>query len=123
MATKGAGVSRSVPDRIARQLLRLEESAPRALVPIKGSLLISGIRCTLSYIVLPALAPLIGFYDWVGRPISILLTLTAIVLALMSLRRIWAADWKYRWPYTAFSVVVLTLLCIVIVVDVRGLMA
>lgn len=123
MSTKSAGVSRSVPDRIARQLLRLEETSPRALVPIKGSLLISGIRCTLSYIVLPALAPLIGLYDWVGRPISILLTSAAIVLAVVSLRRVWAADWKYRWPYTAFSVVVLTLLCIVILVDVRGVMA
>lgn len=123
MRTDNPALPRSVPDRIARQLLRLEGTDPRALMPIKGSLLISGIRCTLSYLVLPLLAPLVGLSGWVSRPISILLTLAAIVLALVSLRRVWAADWKYRWSYTAFSAVVLSLMLIVIVVDVRGLLA
>ncbi|MEX0790568.1 MAG: hypothetical protein WD178_07320 [Actinomycetota bacterium] len=123
MRTESPGLPKSVPDRIARQLLRLEGTDPRALMPIKGSLLISGIRCMLSYVVLPVLAPLIGLSGWVGRPISIVLTVAAIVLATVSLRRVWAADWKYRWYYTVFSAVVLTLLFIVIVVDVRGLMA
>lgn len=123
MSTDSTEMRRSVPDRIARQFLRLEETAPRALMPIKGSLLISGVRCMLSYVLLPALAPLVGLSGWVSRPLSLLLTVAAIGLTVVSLRRVWAADWKYRWAYTAFSMVVLTLLTIVIVVDVRGLMA
>lgn len=113
----------SPADRIARQVLRLERAAPRALIPMRGSLLISAVRCVLSYAILPALAPLIGLSGVVSRPVSILLSATAVVLAVVSLRRVWAADWNHRWAYTAFSLVVLTLLSMVIVIDLRALTA
>jgi hypothetical protein len=113
---------RSPADRVARQLLRLERAAPRALIPMRGSLLISAVRCVLSYAILPALAPLVGLSGAVSRPVSIVLSAAAVVLAIVSLRRVWAADWNYRWAYTAFSLLVLALLGMVIVIDVRALM-
>lgn len=114
---------RSAADRIARQLLRLENVAPRALMPMRGSLLISAVRCVLSYAILPAVAPLVGLSGAVSRPVAIGLSATAMVLAVVSLRRVWAADWNYRWAYTAFSLVVLALLSMVIVIDIRALTA
>lgn len=114
---------RSPADRIARQLLRLENAAPRALIPIKGSLLISAVRCVLAYAILPAAAPLVGLSGALSRPVSIALSATAVVLAVVSLRRVWAADWNHRWAYTAFSLIVLALLSMVIVIDIRALLA
>ena len=121
--TETPGRPRSPADRIARQLLRLENTAPRSLLPMKGSLLISAVRCVITYAVIPALAPLVGLSGAVSRPVAIVLSAAAIVLAIVSLRRVWAADWKYRWAYTAFSLVVLVLLSMVIVIDVRALVA
>jgi hypothetical protein len=114
---------RSVADRVARQLLRLEDVAPRALFPMKGSLLISAVRCVITYAILPALAPLVGLSGAVSRPVAIVLSAAAIVLAVVSLRRVWAADWNYRWAYTAFSLTVLVLLSMTVVIDVWALLA
>lgn len=113
---------RSLPDQLARQLLRLEGTAPRSLIPLRGSLFVSAVRCVISYAILPVLAPLVGVSGMVARPVSIALSTAAAVLAVVSLRRVWAADWSYRWTYTGFSIVILTLLAIVILIDVRALM-
>jgi hypothetical protein len=45
------------------------------------------------------------------------------VLAISSLRRVWMADYRHRWPYTAFIVVAVTLLTVVIIGDTRILLA
>lgn len=113
---------RSLPDRIARRLLQLDGVEPRALMPMRGSLMISAVRCVLTYAILPVGLPLVGLSGAVGRPVSITLSLVAAVLAVVSLRRVWQADWSHRWAYTAFSTAVLVLLTIVVVVDVRALL-
>jgi hypothetical protein len=112
----------AVAGRIARQLLRLDGVEPRALFPLKGSLAISAIRCVLTYAIIPAAAPLISWLGVLARPLSIALSAVATVMAVVSLRRVWAADWTYRWAYTAFILVVLVLLAVVIAVDVNFLL-
>lgn len=84
-------------------------------------MLLSAIRCVLVYAILPVAAPLFGFSDAVGAPIGIVVSLAAIALSVHSLRRVWLADWTYRWGYTAFIGVVLTLLTWLLVLDVRTL--
>jgi hypothetical protein len=115
--------SRSPADRIARQVLRIGEADHQALLSLKGSIWLSGIRCIITYAVLPALAPFVGWIGVLARPLSVLLVLAAMVLSVHSLRRVWLADWAQRWAYTAFITVVLVLLTIVLVVDVRALAA
>lgn len=117
-----AATTVSVADGIARSLLRLEDTEPRALVPIRGSLAISAVRCLLAYVLVPIAGPLIGLSGVVARPVSVVLSVAAATLALMSLRRVWAAEWKYRWAYTAFSLVVLALLTTVVVIDLRAVL-
>lgn len=114
---------RSSADRIARQLLRIEDADPKALLSLKGSIWLSAIRCVITYAVLPALAPFVGWIGVLARPVSVLLVLTAMVLSVHSLRRVWLADWGHRWAYTAFIAVVLALLTVVLVSDVRALLA
>ena len=115
--------SRSPADRIARQVLRIGDADPRALFSLKGSIWLSAVRCIITYAVLPALAPLVGWIGVVARPVAIVLVATAIVLSVHSLRRVWLADWGHRWPYTAFIALVLVLLVIVLAVDVQALLA
>ena len=108
-------------DRIARRLLRIEDAAPRSLISLRGSLVIAAIRCVLTYAVLPALAPAIGWLGVVATPLAVVLSLAAIVLSIVSLRRVWLADFRHRWPYTAFIVLVLAALIAVLASDVRTL--
>jgi hypothetical protein len=122
-STAPASTPRSAADRLARQVLRIGDADPQALLSLKGSIWLSAVRCIIMYAVLPALAPVVGWIGVLARPLSILLVLAASVLSVHSLRRVWLADWEHRWAYTAFIVVVLALLVVVLVVDVRALLA
>lgn len=114
--------SRSAADRLVRQLLRIEHAQPRALMPMKGSLVISAVRCVITYALVPALAPVVTGIGVLARPLSLALAALAAVMAVVSLRRVWLADWSGRWGYTAFVAVVLALLAVVIVFDLRALL-
>ena len=115
--------SRSAADRFARKVLLIGDADPQALMSLKGSLVLSAIRCVITYAILPALSPLIGWSGAVARPISILLSVAAVGLAVFSLRRVWLADWAHRWAYTAFILVVLGFLGWFIVLDTQALLA
>lgn len=103
-------------------MLLVEGADPKALMDLKGSLVISAIRCVLTYAIIPAMTPLISWSGAVATPVAIVLTLLAMGLAINSLRRVWLADWTYRWSYTAFIGLVLLLLGITLVFDVRSLL-
>jgi hypothetical protein len=114
---------RSVLDRIVRQALLIEDASPRAMFELKGSLVLSAIRCVLTYAVVPLVVPLIGWAGVLATPLSLALSLAAIALAITSLRRVWMADYRYRWPYTGFILVAVSLLVMVVVLDVRTLLS
>lgn len=115
--------SRSAAERLARRVLRVEDAQPRALMPLKGSLLLSAVRCVITYALIPALVPVVGGLGVVAAPLSLAMSLAAGVMAVVSLRRVWLADWSARWAYTAFVGVVLAVLAVVVVLDVRGLVS
>jgi hypothetical protein len=104
-------------------VLLLEGADPKALVSLKGSLLLSAIRCVLTYAILPAAAALFGFSAAVAAPLGIVVSLAAIALSVHSLRRVWMAEWTYRWAYTGFIALVLAVLVWFLVLDVRTLLA
>jgi heme O synthase-like polyprenyltransferase len=114
---------RSAADRLARQLLRVDQAEPRALMPLKGSLVISAVRCVITYAIIPAAAPVLTGLGGLAAPIAIVLSVVAGVMAVVSLRRVWLADWSRRWAYTTFILVVLALLATTVVFDVRSLLA
>lgn len=120
-STTAATPPRSTADRIARQLLLIEDAAPRSLVSLRGSLVVTAIRCVLTYALIPALAPLLGWMGALATPASLVLSVAAIALSINSLRRVWLADYAHRWAYTAFIVFVVGLLVMVVVGDVRTL--
>jgi hypothetical protein len=114
---------RSVLDRVVRQVLLIGDASPRALFDLKGSLVLSAVRCVLMYAVIPLVVPLIGWAGVLATPLSLLLSSAAIVLAITSLRRVWMADYRYRWPYTGFILLAVSLLVMIVVLDVRTLLS
>ncbi|MDP1821586.1 MAG: hypothetical protein Q8K58_17065 [Acidimicrobiales bacterium] len=118
----------SPADAWMRRLLRLpatgadatEASARSAL---ERSLLISTVRCLLTYIVLPFLAPVFGVAAGVAPVIGLVVGVVAIVANVASIRRFWRADHRYRWHYTALSGTVIALLVWLVVADVVELLS
>ncbi|CAN5887760.1 hypothetical protein BH23ACT5_BH23ACT5_09230 [soil metagenome] len=113
-------------DRRVRRWLRVEgDAVPGAVFDaqnkLRSSIIISGIRCIITYLLVPIATPIIGFLGVVAAPVSIALSVFAIVLGYNSLRRFWMADHRLRWRYTIFILVVWVLLAVGIAVDIAGL--
>jgi uncharacterized membrane-anchored protein len=111
-----------------RRVLGLPVDAPKASEAsarslVERSLLISMVRCLLTYVVLPFIAPLIGVGLGVTPVIGILVGTVAIVANLASIRRFWAADHRYRWHYTVLASIIIAMLVWLIVVDVLDLLS
>ncbi len=86
---------------------------------LQGSLVLSATRCLLTYVLIPILLPAIAWAGVVARPLGLALAIAAVGMSIRSLRRVWQANWTYRWAYTAFIAVVVGLLAFSIVLDVR----
>jgi hypothetical protein len=121
-------VHTSPADQRMRRLLRLPSNAPRASEAsarslVERSLLISMVRCLLTYIVLPFVLPLLGIGLGVAPVIGIVVGSVAIVANIASIRRFWRADHRYRWHYTAFASVIVAMLSWLIVADLVELLS
>lgn len=118
---------RTSADRFMRRALNIHgEPVPGAVFDaqnkLRSSIVISGIRCIITYLLVPIATPIIGFTGAVAAPVSIALSVAAIVLGYHSLRRFWLADHRLRWRYTTFIAVVWVLLAVGIVVDLGSLL-
>ena len=81
------------------------------------SILVSAIRCTLTYVVFPFVAPALGWATGVGPWLGIVIGAVAITSNVVSIRRFWLADHKRRWVFTAVSLSVIVLLLVLMVED------
>ena len=127
LPTAAGPVHTAPADLRMRRVLRLPLDAPRATeasarVLVERSLLISMVRCLLTYIVLPFVAPVLGVGLGVAPVVGISVGLVAIVANVASVRRFWRADHRYRWHYTALASVIVVLLTWLIVIDVVELL-
>lgn len=85
------------------------------------SILISAIRCTLTYVVFPFIAPIVGIASGIGSGIGLVVGLIAIVSNFFSIRRFHRSDHKYKWPVSALNAGIIVLLLILMFVDVSNL--
>jgi hypothetical protein len=86
------------------------------------SILVSAVRCLLTYVVLPFVTPLIGLAPSVGPVIGIVVGVVALVANAVSIRRWWRADHRLKWPMTCIHVGVMVLLVILVVTDLADLL-
>jgi multisubunit Na+/H+ antiporter MnhB subunit len=105
-----------------RRLLRLPVDAPvaseaSACKLVETSLAVSTVRCLLTYVFLPFVAPILGLAAGVAPAVGVVVGLVAIVANVASVRRFWRADHRYRWAYTALASVIVVLLVWLVVAD------
>ncbi|MFT4219641.1 MAG: hypothetical protein QM611_03885 [Microbacterium sp.] len=119
--------ARPVPpaDRFMRRLLRVSSTdtgkvagAHRAF---RTAIIVSGVRCLISYLLVPILIPITAVAGFVAAPLSLALCLFAIVNGVISVRRFWVSNHRSRWMYTWFMAVVFVVLIVAIVLDVSRL--
>lgn len=112
------GVSNAVDTVIERLLWvepqPVEESELRESEPQERALglamLISGIRCTLQYVVLPVALPLIGLGGGFGLGLVLLFDLVALMLLVSSLRYFWRVRHPRRFDILPLSAAILLLI-------------
>ena len=85
------------------------------------SILISGIRCMLTYVVFPFIFPIVGITSGIGSTIGLIIGTIAIVANIFSIRRFHKADHKYKWPVSALNAGIIVLLVILVAFDANNL--
>jgi len=81
------------------------------------SIVVSGIRCSLTYLVFPFLLPLLGLAPGVGPVLGIGIGTFAIAANGLSIRRFWRAQHPWRRPITMLHLGVITLLVVLVALD------
>jgi len=81
------------------------------------SMVISGVRCALTYVILPFLAPLAGVSSGVGPWIGLPLGLIAIAANVLSIRRFWRSNHRWKWPMSLINGAVIGLLTVLVTMD------
>jgi hypothetical protein len=118
--------TRSRADRFVRSLLRVPERSPDVSVAgahatFQRSMAISALRCTLTYVVFPIVLPLVGIGAGVGPVVGIAIGVAAMVCDVFAIRRFFAVDHRWRWPFTILILGVLGLLVVLLVSDISQL--
>ncbi len=105
-----------------RRLLRVDGAPPtstaQAQSAFQTSILVSSVRCLLTYIFFPFVAPAIGMAASVGRPVGIAISLVAMISITISMRRFWRSSHPKRWHYTVLGGTVFVFLVVMLVGDV-----
>ncbi len=119
---------RSRADDAMRRLLRIpenqrpvDESATHRIFSI--SMLLSGLRCLFSYIVLPVVLPAIGVARGVGPAIGIPISIVALYFDWLGIRRFWLAEHHQRWAFSALYAVVGSMVFALLLTDIVSLAA
>ena len=86
-----------------------------------ASVVVSGIRCLLTYIVLPFVLPLVGLSDAIGPVVGLAVGSVAIAANIWSIQRFWRSDHRLKWPVTVISAGILVLLFVLVVQDLNEL--
>jgi hypothetical protein len=92
-------------------------SAADAQRGFSRSIVVSAIRCTLTYVVLPFVTPLIGLAPGVGPAVGLAVGTVAITANVLSIRRFWRADHRWKRPVTVLHSGVIVLLSILLYLD------
>jgi len=115
-------VSRSRADEVVRSLLRIEDrpaNVSDAVVyrSFRRSMLISATRCTLTYVVFPFLLPAASFAAGVGPVLGVLIGVFALTCDVLTIRRFFQVDHRFRWPVSIVALSVMSLLTVLLVQD------
>lgn len=121
-------VTLSQADVTMRRLLRITGdpggvTSADARAAFRTSILVSTVRCLLTYIVLPFVVPAVGLAAGVGPVISLAISAVAVYFLVGSMRRFWRVHHRKRWHYTTLALIVGMLLMVDSVYDIINLVS
>lgn len=87
------------------------------------SMVVSGIRCVLAYVVLPFVTPFLGLAPGVGPTLGIVIGVVAIAANVWSMQRFWKVNHRWKWPITVLHIGVIGLLLVLLYFDIAELLA
>jgi hypothetical protein len=85
------------------------------------SIVLSALRCLLSYVVFPIVTPLVGAATRIGPAFGLPVAVLALVFDVIGLRRFWLSNHRWKWPMTALYAGVMGLVLALLVGDVLSL--
>ncbi len=86
------------------------------------SVVVSGVRCFLAYVLFPWLLPAAGIASGVGSGLGLAIGAVAIVFNLLSIRRFQRTGHRWRWLITALNGGIIVLLTVLMVIDLNDLL-
>ena len=95
-----------------------EEEAQRTF---STSILISAVRCLLTYVLFPFVAPIVGIASGIGSTIGVVTSIIGIAANVWSIWRFHLSAHPWRWPITAINVGIIVLLSVLLVIDLTDL--
>ena len=113
-------------DAFACKVLRVRrsESSPSAQESAQAlfsySMVLSGLRCILSYVIVPFVFPFLGLgaTATLGPAIGIPVGLLAIGFDIKGMRRFFSVQYKYRWQMALIYLSVITLVTYLVIQDI-----
>jgi len=95
-----------------------EEDAQRVF---NFSIIVSAVRCTLTYVIFPFVAPFAGLADF-GPVIGVVVGVIAIVANIVSIRRMGRAQHKWRVPVSIINLAMIGLVLYLVTDDLLELL-
>lgn len=108
-------------DRVAPDAESAGGSLQSAQRIFSVSVLVSGIRCVLAYIVLPFVTPFLSLAPGVGPVLGLAIGAVAVAANVFSMRRFWRLNHRWRKPITVVHVAVIAFLLVLIATDINEL--
>jgi len=120
---QAAVVRRSAADQFVWRLLRIKErpqpvSDATVYKSFRRSMMISALRCTLTYVVFPFVLPMASFAAGVGPVLGIIVGVVAMTCDVFTIRRFFQADHRFRWPVSTVAFGIMSLLAVLLVQDI-----
>lgn len=121
-ATPAKSLSRA--DRFMYRMLRIRpeqidkidmEAIAGAHRAFRWAIVVSAVRCTISYVIIPILIPLLSVMGSLAAPITIALCVVALVNGWLGVRRFWVTDHRGKWGYTWFMALIYVISIVTIV--------
>jgi hypothetical protein len=82
------------------------------------SIVLSALRCLLSYVVFPIATPALGLATGVGPAIGIPIAVLALFFDVIGIRRFWLTNHPWRWGMTFVYAAVMVLVSTLLVGDI-----
>lgn len=116
-------------DRTVERILRVTPVEARTVTEERSaentfmaSMLFTGIRCVLEYIVLPFVLPLLNLSNTIAVPLVLAINVIALTALVHSVRKFWAIDYKHKRAFLGVAVVGGAILILFMIGNLRALL-